>query len=175
MKSVDLLLHPIRLRILQSLLGDRSLTTAQLRDELSDIPAATLYRHISKLVDAGVLSVVNERRVRGAVERTYILRTAAASVNLAEVSKMSTEDHRKMFLAFVAGLMAEYDRYLEKGNVNLVRDGVSYSLSGMWLSDNELKELRSELITALQPRLANAPKPGRKRWLLGVEIFPGDK
>src|SRR4051794_22023153 len=118
MKSVDLLLHPIRLRILQSFLGDRAMTTSQLQEELSDIPPATLYRHVSKLVDAGVLSIVNERRARGAIERTYTLRTSAASVNLNEVAKMSIEDHRKMFLAFVAGLMAEYDRYLEQGDVN---------------------------------------------------------
>lgn len=41
-----------------------------------------------------MLSVVAERRIRGAVERTYVLRVAAASVNLDEFGKMSREDHR---------------------------------------------------------------------------------
>lgn len=150
------------------------MTTSQLRNELSDIPPATLYRHVSRLVEAGVLAVVNERRARGAIERTYTLRASAATVDLAEIAAMSIEDHRKMFLAFVAGLMAEYDRYLEKGDVNLVRDGVSYGLSGIWLTNDELKELMSELTTVLQPRAANPPKAGRKRWFFGSVVFPGE-
>ena len=175
MKSADLLLHPIRLRILQAFLGDRTLTTSQLQDELSDTPPATLYRHISMLVEAGILSVVNEQRIRGAVKRTYILRTSAASVDLNEVSKMSVEEHRRMFLAFIAGLIADFDRYLEKDKVDLLRDGASYRLSGVWLTDKELKEMSNELITVLQPRMANPPKAGRKRWLFGSIVLPGDK
>src|SRR5215831_1697445 len=63
--SADLLLHPVRLRILQTFLGDRTLTTSDLQAELPDVPPASLYRHVGKLVDAGVLAVVSERRVRG--------------------------------------------------------------------------------------------------------------
>jgi len=76
--TADLLLHPVRLRIVQAFLGDRALTTGELRAELPDVPPASLYRHIARLVDAGVLGVVSERRVRGAVERTYILRLRLA-------------------------------------------------------------------------------------------------
>ena len=78
MASADLLLHPVRLRIVQAFLGDRALTTSGLRTELSDVPAASLYRHVARLVAGGVLAVVTERRVRGALERTYVLRTSAA-------------------------------------------------------------------------------------------------
>ena len=41
--SADLLLHPVRLRIVQAFLGERALTTTELSAELSDIPAASLY------------------------------------------------------------------------------------------------------------------------------------
>ena len=61
--SVDLLLHPVRLRIVQAFLGDRALTTAQLAAELSDVPTGSLYRHVALLTKAGVLHVVAERRV----------------------------------------------------------------------------------------------------------------
>ena len=77
-----LLLHPVRLRIVQAFLGDRALTTTALREELADIPPTSLYRQVARLVAAGVLMVVAERRVRGAVERTYVLRLSAASVAL---------------------------------------------------------------------------------------------
>src|SRR5580658_5345616 len=107
MASAGLLLHPVRLRIVQAFLGDRALTTSALAAELSDVPAASLYRHVARLVDAGVLSVVAERRVRGAVERTYVLRVSAARINLDEIERMSREDARQAFIAFVAGLLGD--------------------------------------------------------------------
>jgi hypothetical protein len=171
--SADLLLHPVRLRVVQAFLGDRALTTTALRSELPDIPAASLYRHVARLVGGGVLAVVAERRVRGAVERTYVLRTAAASVSLDEVAKMTPDEHRQAFLAYVAGLIGDFDRYLARGDIDLLRDGVSYRLAGMWLDDTELNELARELVTAIQPRLANAPKTGRKRRIFGTVLLPG--
>jgi hypothetical protein len=171
--SADLLLHPVRLRIVQAFLGDRALTTTELGAELPDLPAASLYRQVARLVDGGVLAVVNERRVRGAVERTYVLRTAAASVGLDEVAKMTPDQHRQAFLAYVAGLIGDFDRYLARGDIDLLRDGVSYRMAGMWLDDAELVELFRELVTVVQPRLANAPKPGRRRRIFGTVLLPG--
>jgi hypothetical protein len=46
-------------------------------------------------------------------------------------------------------------------------------MAGMWLDDVELMELLRELVGVLQPRLANAPKPGRKRRILGTVLLPG--
>jgi Helix-turn-helix domain len=172
--SADLLLHPVRLRIVQSFLGDRALTTNQLRAELPDVPAASLYRHVARLVDGGVLAVVAERRVRGAVERTYVLRTAAARISMDEVATMTPDEHRHAFLAFAARLIGDFDRYLAREDVDPVRDGGSYDLAGMWLDDTELLEFGRELLTVIQPRLANAPRPGRKRRILATVLIPAD-
>ncbi len=173
MTSADLLLHPVRLRIVQAFLGDRALTTTQLRSELPDVPAGSLYRHVARLVDGGVLSVVSERRVRGALERTYVLRAAAASISLQEVAAMTPDDHRRAFLAFVAGLIGDADRYLARANIDPTRDGASYNLAGMWLDDAEFRDFVRELVTVVQPRLANAPKPGRTRRIFATIMLPG--
>jgi hypothetical protein len=172
--SADLLLHPVRLRIVQAFLGDRALTTSQLRAELADVPAASLYRQVARLVNAGVLQVVAERRVRGAVERTYVLRLAAASIGLDEVASMSIEDHRQAFMAYVAGLLASANRYLQREKVDPVRDGVSYRMEGLWLDDGEYADMLRDLVRVLQPRLANAPRPGRRRRILATVLLLGD-
>lgn len=175
MTSADLLLHPVRLRILQAFLGERALTTSELRAEMPDVAPASLYRHVARLVEGGVLSVVAERRVRGAVERTYVLRVAAASVNLDEVASMSRDDLRQLFVGFVAGLLGAFDRYLEREEVDLLRDGVSFRLTGLWLDDAEFRELLIELVQVLQPRAANPPRPGRRRRILGTVLLPGEE
>jgi hypothetical protein len=173
MATAELLLHPVRMRVVRAFLGDRALTTSQLRSELPDVPAGSLYRHVAKLVDGGVLNVVGERRVRGAVERTYVLRTSAARLSLDEVAEMTPDELRQTFLAFVAGLIGDFDRYLARGDVDPVRDGADFRVAGMWLDDAEFMELLHELMRVLQPRVANPPKPGRRRRILTTVLLPG--
>ncbi len=171
--SAELLLHPVRLRIVQTFLGDRALTTTDLRAELPDVPPASLYRHVARLVERGVLSVVAERRVRGALERTYIMRAAAARISADDVAKMSVEEHRQAFLAFVAGLIGDAERYLARPDVDPLRDGASYNLAGLWLDEVELMEFARDLYTVVQPRLANGPRRGRTRRILATVLLPG--
>lgn len=175
MTPSQLLLHPVRLRIAQSLLGDRALTTAELATELPDVAAATLYRQVAALVDGGVLEVVAERRVRGAVERTYRLRGGAPSIDADEAATMSVEEHRQGFLAFVAALLADYDRYLDSGEPpDLGRDLVGYRQAALYLTDDELVDLLTDLREVLAPRLAVPPGPGRRRRALTTIVMPTD-
>jgi hypothetical protein len=173
--SADLLLHPVRLRIVQAFLGDRALTTSALATELADVPATSLYRHVARLVDAGVLAVVAERRVRGALERTYVLRASAALITPDQLATMSADDLRQAFMAFVAGLLGDADRYLARGDIDPVRDGASFRLAGLWLDDAEFAALLRELVRVLQPAAANPPTPGRRRRILATVLLPGDE
>src|SRR5450759_3354106 len=175
MTTADLLLHPVRLRIVQAFLGERALTTSALIAELADIPAASLYRQVARLVDAGILMVVAERRVRGTLERTYVLRLSAATIGPDQLATMSADDHRQAFMAFVAGLLGDFDRYLAGGDIDLLRDGVSYRIAGLWLNDAELSDLLLELGRVLQPRLAIPPGSGRKRRILRSILLPGSE
>lgn len=174
MTSADLLLHPVRLRIVQAFSGDRALTTSRLRSELPEIPTASLYRHVARLVDGGVLMVVAERRVRGARERTYALRAQPAKTTGGR-AKMTPDEHRQAFLAFLAGLVGDFDRYVARGGVDLWRDGVTYNVTAIWLDETELGELIGDFVTVVQPRLANKPGRGRKCHLLGTVMFPGER
>lgn len=54
--------------------------------------------------------------------------------------KVANIDHRHAFMAFVAALLGDFDRYLARGEIDLLRDGVSYDLAGTWLDDAELIE-----------------------------------
>ena len=172
MASADLLLHPVRLRIIKAFLGDRALTTSQLAAELDDVPAGSLYRHVARLTDAGVLQVVAERRVRGAVERTYTLRLFAAQIQPGEAAAMTAEEHMQAFMAYVAGMLADADRYLAADPIDPVRDGASYRMAALWLTDAEFAEFARDLAAVFQPRLANPPGKGRRRRMVYNVVLP---
>src|SRR5580704_13244349 len=172
MASADLLLHPVRLRIVKAFLGDRALTTKQLAAELPDVPAGSIYRHVSRLTDAGVLQIVAERRVRATIERTYILRLYAAQIQPAEVAAMTLNEHIKAFLAYVAGLLGDFDRYVASEPEDPAKDGAGYRVAAMWLTDAELADYLRELVAISQSRLANAPGRGRRRRILYNVMLP---
>jgi DNA-binding transcriptional ArsR family regulator len=175
MTTADLLLHPVRLRIVQAFLGDRALTTSQLAEELDDVPAGSVYRHVSLLTNAGVLQVVAERRIRGAVERTYTLRVHAAQIDPTEVASMTAEQHAQAFTAFVAGLLGDFDRYLASGKPNPARDRAGYRMAAVWLTDGEFDDFIRDLVAVIQPRLANAPGRRRRRRVIAGVTLPASE
>src|SRR5258708_953802 len=72
--NVDLILHPVRLRILLLVAGTR-LTAQQITQMMPDVPQATLYRQIHQLVDGGLLIIDETRPVRGGVvEKVYTVK-----------------------------------------------------------------------------------------------------
>jgi hypothetical protein len=172
MASAEFLLHPVRLRVVQALLGDRLLTTADLRRELPEVPVATLYRQVAALVENGVLEVADERKVRGAVERTYRLRPAAASVGASDAAALSPAQHRQAFLTFVAALLADFDRYLERGEPDLGRDLVGYRQVALHLTDAEVADLAADLSRAVGERAGFGPGGGRVRRVLTTILLP---
>jgi len=172
MASADLLLHPLRFRIVQAFLGDRQLTTGQLLAELTDIPPATLYRQVATLAKAGVLLVVDERQVRGTVERTYALSLQDAQLDTDDLRAMTPDDHRRAFMGFMAGLLADFDSYLETGDIDFERDGAGYRTVALWLTDEELTGLFSEIGASVQARALNTPKAGRRRRMLSTVLLP---
>jgi hypothetical protein len=162
----------VRLRIVKAFLGDRALTTGQLAAELADVPPGSLYRHVALLTGAGVLQVVAERRVRGAVERTYTMRMFAAQMQPGEVQAMTHDEHAQAFMAYVAGLLADFDRYLATAPPDPAADGASYRVGAMWLTDAELAGLAADLRAVFQPRLANGPGKGRRRRMFYTVVLP---
>ena len=76
-------------------------------------------------------------------------------------------------MAFVAGLLGDFDRYLARDDRDFLRDGAGYRMAALWLDDAEYRELLQELTRVLQPRAANPPRPGRTRRILGYVLLPG--
>jgi hypothetical protein len=169
--SADILLHPVRLRIVKAFLGDRALTTSQLAAELDDVPPGSLYRHVALLTKAGVLQVVAERRIRGAVERTYTMRLVAAQIQPDEAKAMTPDEHAQAFTAYIAGLLADFDRYITTAPPDPAREA-GYRVGAMWLTDAEFADLLLDLRAVFQPRLAKPPGKGRRRRMIYTVYLP---
>ena len=170
----DLLLHPLRLRIVQALVG-RPMTAGELKDHLGDVAPATLYRHLKQLETGGLITVTGEEQVRGVVERTYAVVAEAVSLGQDDLGGATADDHFRYFGVFVATLLADFAAYLEAGDRDLAADRVGYRQVPLWLTDEEFDLMVDEMGGSVQARLDNEPAPGRRRRLLTTIVMPDDR
>lgn len=166
MTTRELLAHPVRMRIVHALRG-RELTTGKLCELLPDVSKAMVYRHVEALTAGEVLEVAQERRVRGAVERTYRLRDATIGTE-----GMTVDDYRRGFDLALATLLAEFTAYLDRDGADPERDLVGFRQHAIWLSRPELAEFIADLRAVIVPRLAQEPAEDRARYLLSPVLFP---
>ena len=175
MDTLTLLLHPVRLRIVHAMAGGRTRTTTDLCEQLPDVPKTTVYRHVGLLAEGGVLDVVDEQRVHGAVERRYRMPGTRPRISPEDAAAMTVEDHRRGFAAAVATLLAAFTAYLDGDGADPTADSVGYRQIPLWLNPAELAEMVEELQAGILARAANEPAPDRSLYLLSPIFFPIEK
>lgn len=157
MKSdlVQTALHPIRLRILQQFQHNQQKTAHDLRQALPDVPQATLYRHLNKLVEANMIASVKQTKNRGAIEHTYQL------VQESDPASMTSADMNRLFLSFLTNLYHDFQQYLQREEIDPVRDGISFRQAALYLTEEELLEVGQKVGAILQEAAQNKPGEGR--------------
>lgn len=169
---IDLVLHPVRMRLIL-LFSSQPLTAQQAGSVLTDVPQASLYRHIRALYEAGILQVVEERPVRGTLEKVYVLNSGAGQVSADDLAGLSKEDHLRMFISFMSSQLHEFERYLRSvENVDYVKDGVGFQSITLNISDEELVEMSKAINAAIIPLLTNQPSQERRTRIFSSILLP---
>lgn len=143
MKNHDItkvIMNPVRLRIMQFLMLHETATTRQLKEELTDVPPASLYRHIKILEEAKIILVVKENRIRGVVEKVYQL-NKENSLN----EDSSDTNISKVIQTGLLSIMGEFTKYLEKEENDPQKDFLFLSTFTLLLSDDEFMKFTKEI------------------------------
>ncbi|MGM7724616.1 helix-turn-helix domain-containing protein [Metabacillus sp. Hm71] len=159
--KAKLILHPVRMKIVQTLIGSRELNVQQIAQKLTDVPQATLYRHLNKLVEAEVIRVVKENQIRGTIEKIYSLAEEEIS-GKEELENVTREEHLTLFLTFMTHLLGKYESYLNQEQIDLYKDGVGFREALVYLSDEEFQEFAQELSTLMKKVIEKEPTKNRK-------------
>ena len=72
-RLMECITNPVKCKLLLEIHSQGKATAKQLADIYNDIPQATLYRYLKKMLSDGIIQVVEETPVRGTVEKTYSL------------------------------------------------------------------------------------------------------
>ena len=162
--TLDLLLHPVRLRIVHAMSGGRTRTTSDLCAGLPDVPKTTVYRHVGLLAEAGVLEVVDEQRVHGAVERHYRLRRERAVIDAGR-GRVDVPGRAPSRVRRSHGRPARRVQRLPRPGRTPTRPPTRWATgrAPLWLTPDELAEMIGELRDVLASRTGNKPAPAAAR------------
>ena len=167
----EVLFHPERLRIVQTLANAKGLTTRELAALLPEIAPATLYRHLKRLTEARIAIIAAERQVRGVKERSYTVTQETAVIGPAEMAAFTREERFSFFSQFAAALLDQYARFLSSRMGNEVT-AVGFRQYPLYLSDAEMSAFARELRELLRSHLENRPTRSRKRRLVSIVFMP---
>ncbi|MEV8253075.1 helix-turn-helix domain-containing protein [Rhodoglobus sp. NPDC076762] len=172
MVNSSALLHPVRLRIVQALLGGPGLTTLQIHERLRDVPIATLYRHVAQLVEHGLIEITDEQQIRGASEKTYCVAPGLANPTAGELKSLSSEELLTVFTVFTSGIISDFDNYIHDADHDLVADQVSFAQADFWATNEEVDAFVAALMAALGDLRSNGSGAGRRRRKLTTVLLP---
>jgi DNA-binding transcriptional ArsR family regulator len=169
--KTKLILHPVRMKIVQSLINGKKLTVQQIAERVKDVPQATLYRQLNTLLEAEIIQVVQENQIRGTVEKIYALKERSVQTQK-EFLDLSKEQQLELFLSFTTHLLGLYENYLDQDGVDLLKDGVGYRMAKLYLSDEEHMELIKNIGKLIHAATLNEPSPERKIKNIATIVIP---
>lgn len=175
--KAELILHPVRLRILQTLMGD-AFTTQEITDRLGNVPKSSIYRHLKLLLAEGMVEIAAARLVNGIQEKTYRL-AQRPFLNPEELVGITGEQHAHYFATFVLALLQNFQQYLTQkelagGPLDLAADRVGYTDMAFYVTNEEMDQLGQTLNEAILPVLKNEPAPGRHKHKMAFVSHPVD-
>jgi DNA-binding transcriptional ArsR family regulator len=175
MEKVDLIMHPLRLRIMQAL-SRENLTTQAIAELLPDAAVSSIYRHLKLLLEGGMIEVAETELVQGIQQKTYRL---AQSPHLGpeDVAGLNAETHVHYFATYLMSLLRDFANYLqaaeaEAGALDLLADQTGYTETIVYATPEEMETFRAEFLAALAKLVGNEGGNGRSRRKLALISHP---
>jgi DNA-binding transcriptional ArsR family regulator len=174
LSKADLIIHPVRFRILQTIAAD-SLTTQEIDDRLPDVPKSSIYRHLKLLLKGEMIEVAEKRLVNGIQEKVYRL-AQRPYLGPDDVTGMTAAEHLRTFTNYVMTLLHGFTEYLDEAGEmpDLLADRVGYTEVNFWANDAEMDQFQAALNEAIVPFLQQERDDGngRRRRKVALVIHP---
>jgi len=146
--KAEVLMHPVRMKILQALMHDKEegLSTLEMISVIKDVPQATLYRHIQILVDENIIKIVKERKVRSVTEKFYAVNEGAAKLSEEDWTQLTIKQKLNYVSYYQLALLSQYQNYLNSlDEEERLVDLATFSLIDFKLTKDQFNNFENEL------------------------------
>ena len=126
------------------------------------------------MLSDGLLKVIEETQVRGTVEKTYALAFDLNSDFETILAENSGTLYMQLFMQYFWGFTKQFQEYCQSPNINIKEDMSGFSLSHIYLSDEELDTLMNNISSIISTVKNNKPNDKRKMITIGIILSPPD-
>ncbi|WP_226654849.1 hypothetical protein [Pseudalkalibacillus hwajinpoensis] len=174
--KADIILHPFRMKIIQYLAKGNA-TGYEMVTGLPQIPQATLYRHLNIfLKKENIIAVIDEKQIRGAVEKAYSLHKDGPRINAGDFKTMTEDEQMQLLTTLYFDLLNKTEAYI-KSDHTIEKNPFGSNKVELHLTEDEFHCMRKDLIDVYKKY--NARRTNKdQRTIHMVQIFlpePGEK
>lgn len=171
-KIFESMMNPIRMKIIQAIIKNERATTKDIAKECGEVPQATLYRNINRLIKDNIIIVESENKVRGVMEKVYKINIDPFE----EIENIAKENNKEkvlnLFYNFMMTLMKDFESYSKREEINILEDIVGFRSYPVYLTDEEAKEMMLEIRESIFKRVENKKTEDRKLRKLSTVFVP---
>ena len=164
-KLVKILTDPISNRLIQLIRTAQRMTISEILSQAPDVPRATVYRRMEKMLQAGVIEIVETHKVRGQTENVYAIRNIFIS------APKEPGDGMKLMASTLMQIYSQCDRYFRREDADVERDKLFVLNYAIPLSDPDFANMLSEIyivVQKYQQKPASADTPLRNLYLMSM-------
>lgn len=171
---LEVMVHPVSSKLFMEVYTRGEATAGELASALPDIPQATLYRQLGKMVEKGVLKVVDQRKKRALYEKVYAA-VLDFNTDLNALLKQNRGDvYAALFFQFMMVFFEEFQAYAKRPDIDIISDGSGFSMGPIVATNEELAQTMTEIGTLIEKLRGNSltPGSGRKMHTIGLIVSP---
>ena len=171
MRKIELVIHPVRFRIMRAI-GRDELTTQEIAERLPATPKSSIYRHLKLLLEHNLIAIAETRLVNGIQEKAYRL-AQPPRLGAEDMKGLSVEEHIHYFTTYVLTLVQDYSDYVtQNAPIDMLVDRTGYTEVAFYATTAELDTFQAEINAALLKLMGNGPGNGRSHRKLAIVSQP---
>ena len=174
-KLIDYMGNPVTLRLLIEIHEQEKTTAKKLTESYPDIPQATLYRYLSRMLKDDIIKVVAENKIRGTTEKVYAL-NMPLRLDREKLNKdKSRKEYMQIATQFTMNILHEFQAYTEQENIDIANDGSALFSIPLYMTKPEMDGLLEELNAVLAKYFENRTTNERQLRKVSIIISPPKK
>lgn len=138
-KLLKVLTDPVSNRILQMIRVKKKMTISEILSENSQVPRATVYRKVEKMLEVGAVYISDSRKIRGQTENVYSIK----EMYIADPG--NDEESMKIITISLMQILDRYERYFSSGNADVNRDKLFLLNYAVPLSDEDFSAMMRDI------------------------------
>lgn len=153
---LKVLTDPVCNRILQMIRVRGRMTISDILSEHKEMPRATVYRKVEKMLETGAIYIADTNKVRGQIENVYAIKNIFIS------SPETNDDAMKTVTISLMQILNLYDMYFRNENADVKKDKLFMLNYAISLSDKDFSEMTQSIICIIDEYQKKASTPDAK-------------